>query len=429
LICLDQTKKLTHDICLEDLGEDARKFLSLGGGGLHVLPQRDNAGRRVIFAHAVLNGSESDADTLKARKAYFYFWTTLSEEDNEQGKVKGIVGIMWKVHDAKTSDPYVMQALVKIWQCSPVKLSAYHVCHGPKSLNLRLRNNFARMIIPFFDDSGDFRLYRSHYGKAMECMYSLFARYGCPTHLFPLNYGSLEEGGYHDNHTPLFHVHHVGEWMASRVPIDEERKQMNCKSINLSLSVATNKTLPTELLGRSNNSLYLSVNSIQQYIFDRDLRENDDSDLPEDDDSDFSDRWGKIFWTDKMDTERTNESGETTVDGMDVDNQNECRQIDILLGRGKPLQRHVGNLWFREFVANHFDAYVALEKTKMTEMAENIVQQVKREGRRFLTQAEDGSWTEIDDHKARDKVSYTFRTERKEREKGKEKKTESLKSW
>jgi len=105
-------KKLTHDICLEDLGEAARKFLNLGG--LQVLPQRDNAGRRVIFSHAVLNGNGSDADILKARKAYFYFWTTLSEEDNEQGKVKGIVGIMWKVHDAKTSDPYVMQALVKI---------------------------------------------------------------------------------------------------------------------------------------------------------------------------------------------------------------------------------------------------------------------------------------------------------------------------
>ena len=63
------------------------------------------------------------------RKAYFYFFNTLTEHDTEKGRLLGVVGVLWKIHSPKFVEAKAQEAVRKVWQCSPTKASAYHVCH------------------------------------------------------------------------------------------------------------------------------------------------------------------------------------------------------------------------------------------------------------------------------------------------------------
>lgn len=88
---------------------------------------------------------------------------------------------------------------------------------------------------------------------------------------------------------------------------------------------------------------------------------------------------------------------------------------DIKLGRGKPLQRHKGNIWFRDLVSEHFTTYDKMEKKQQTKFSKDIVQKIKGEGRWFWKPhpKQKGYWVEVSETAAREKVAYTFRTMRK----------------
>lgn len=100
---------------------------------------------------------------------------------------------------------------------------------------------------------------------------------------------------------------------------------------------------------------------------------------------------------------------------------------DILLGRGKPLQKHAGNLRYHHFIETYHGQYEIAQKLEKTNLSKLIVQKMKEAGGRFLKQNDCG-WIEIDDDAARYKVSHTFRNhriaarslEKKTKEKGNE---------
>lgn len=73
-------EKLTRDILLDDLGEDGKRYLELGG--LQVLPKRDQAGRRVMFGTGVLKGGGNEREILAAVSVTFiieFSFVSLSE--------------------------------------------------------------------------------------------------------------------------------------------------------------------------------------------------------------------------------------------------------------------------------------------------------------------------------------------------------------
>ena len=92
---------------------------------------------------------------------------------------------------------------------------------------------------------------------------------------------------------------------------------------------------------------------------------------------------------------------------------------DVKLGRGKPLQRHPGNIWFRNQIRTMFPEYDRAEKSRQTQMSLDMVHFVRNENRRFLAAAPKlkGYWREISVAEAREKVAVNFRTERKRRNK------------
>lgn len=86
-------------------------------------------------------------------------------------------------------------------------------------------------------------------------------------------------------------------------------------------------------------------------------------------------------------------------------------KFDVLLGRGKPLQKHHGNLHYHFVIEGYHDRYEKAMKLEKTQIAKFIVDTIQELGGRFLKQDEAG-WVEIDDEAARTKVSHTFRNHR-----------------
>lgn len=84
---------------------------------------------------------------------------------------------------------------------------------------------------------------------------------------------------------------------------------------------------------------------------------------------------------------------------------------DILLGRGKLIQEHTGNIRFRHLIEKNRATYEKATKNEKTFLATRIVDIVNDGGGRFLKEDPSG-WTEVTDDTARDKVSHSFRNKR-----------------
>jgi hypothetical protein len=90
---------------------------------------------------------------------------------------------------------------------------------------------------------------------------------------------------------------------------------------------------------------------------------------------------------------------------------------DILLGRGKPIQDHSGNIRLRKLVDFHRARYLKARREVKSIIAEEIVQSIKdvekgdgENASRFLRRFEEEYWIEVSDDIARDKVSHALRS-------------------
>jgi hypothetical protein len=80
---------------------------------------------------------------------------------------------------------------------------------------------------------------------------------------------------------------------------------------------------------------------------------------------------------------------------------------DVLLGKGKPTQEHIGNMRLHLLVEDHFPRYEDTNKKGKTEIAREVVQLIKSSSGRFL-RMEKGVWVQVPDEIAREKVSHRF---------------------
>lgn len=84
---------------------------------------------------------------------------------------------------------------------------------------------------------------------------------------------------------------------------------------------------------------------------------------------------------------------------------------DVLLGRGKPIQEHTGNIRLAVMVDDMVPQYNQCSKLGKTQLSVDVVKMVKAASGRFLSK-DTGIWMEVSDNVARDKVSHLFRTRR-----------------
>jgi cystathionine beta-lyase family protein involved in aluminum resistance len=81
---------------------------------------------------------------------------------------------------------------------------------------------------------------------------------------------------------------------------------------------------------------------------------------------------------------------------------------DVLFGRGKAIQNHVGNIKFRSLVEDCKEMYDKATRDEKCQITQEIVQVVQQATGRFLK--DDGTgWVEVGRDVARLKVSHTFR--------------------
>jgi hypothetical protein len=83
---------------------------------------------------------------------------------------------------------------------------------------------------------------------------------------------------------------------------------------------------------------------------------------------------------------------------------------DVLFGR---VRSNVGNRRVRELVGDLSEEYDSATKVRKRQLADSVVQEVKRTGARFLKQREDDRWEEVSDDFARTKISKHFSNNRR----------------
>mmetsp|Transcript_23180 Transcript_23180/g.54812 ORF Transcript_23180/g.54812 Transcript_23180/m.54812 type:complete len:669 (+) Transcript_23180:217-2223(+) len=470
--------KLTRVIYWEDLGDDVIAYFRRGA--IQILPEPDLHGRRVLFVQGVANGS-SDEEILVAKKAYFYFWSTLTETETKKGRLLGIVAIMWKLHKIKTKDPKLTEAVHRAWQCCPVKVSAYHICQRWPPSDFKAMKIFAMRFITWFRNSGELRLLRSHHGTEEKCTKVLVKEFGCPDN----SLSELTQMTEDCSNRIVF----VEQWIAERQNIDSQMELLleSIKSVGSSLMSPKEYTAMTteSMLEQGSINLSLNFQSVNQRVlieltsltadskvsfnesdlsmaasemmFSRISRFSSGSigvdslgslpwmngDEPMGDSiediwgealeesqklvGDGNDQYEDMFSQPLGESEKkANGSNEVTTvynkKGHDAGGfiyENAIADRDIKLGRGKPLQRHPGNIWFRDQIRRMFPDYDRSEKSQQTQLSREMVQFVRNENRRFLAAAPKlkGYWREISDDEAREKVAVNFRTERKRRSK------------
>eukprot|EP00980_Cylindrotheca_fusiformis_P028528 scaffold22607_cov123-Cylindrotheca_fusiformis.AAC.25 len=82
--------------------------------------------------------------------------------------------------------------------------------------------------------------------------------------------------------------------------------------------------------------------------------------------------------------------------------------LDVLLGRGRRCQEHIGNMRLRNLVEDCKPVYDNVSRKEKTLISQEIVETIKKNSDHFLKD-EDVGWVEVDDQIARLKVSHTFR--------------------
>lgn len=109
----------------------------------------------------------------------------------------------------------------------------------------------------------------------------------------------------------------------------------------------------------------------------------------------------KTFWEKRRQHERRSSRGSKFVAFPGPN--------DVLVGRGKLCQDHIGNIRYRSLVDKYKDRYDRSSNFDKTAIAFMIIKIVKESTGRFLKEDTEG-WSEVDDNKARAKVSHLFRT-------------------
>merc|ERR1712176_1248120 len=159
----------------------------------------------------------------------------------------------------------IMESISRIWMCSPVKISAYHMCQRWPPLNVTAMKFYAVRILSWFRKSGELRLLRAHHGNAKKCTKVLVEEYGCPHE----SLSTLTED--------MSYKKFIEQWIAERQKIDSQMELLveSIKSMGSSTmspkeftSVTTESMAKQEISTNSMDSMNMSINlqSVNQRV-------------------------------------------------------------------------------------------------------------------------------------------------------------------
>ncbi|KAL3939101.1 MAG: hypothetical protein SGARI_001493 [Bacillariaceae sp.] len=363
--------KLTKDILIQDLDEETMECL--GCGRMQLLPQRDRA---VLVGIRKLHKEYRDFNSLL--RAFWYLGSVAAEDAETQRK--GVVIVQYNVGVQKMASRDVVYGLARVLKALPLRAASIHACVSDS------RVKAAATIAALLIGSNNTVRFRCHSGSDMEVQYALMT-FGLPINgVFPVSpMGDLDLS----RHTQFLQQRRNQE---SAVP-----------------SPSLFQTAHGRIDGGSDfvdELLPLPLNSLDDHTMN-------DAAMT----SNRSNRDGHVlsFGIPPPPSDASPAmSIETLPAQHDISPVNIPGELDILLGRGKSFQNHKGNLRYRQIVESYREQYEGMRsKREKTRLIKDVVQVIFDGGGRFLRQDSLGRWVPVDLEMTRDKVSHSFRNQRR----------------
>jgi hypothetical protein len=406
--------KLVKEITLNDLDDDDKN--SLQSGSLQLLPYKDRTGRILLLGLPGLSRIQKLENDLRAR---FYFFMTVLK--SERAQLRGVVAVSYTVgqfKDRAHGAGFIDQT--KLSLALPVHWAGVHLC-SDDHLQYVLVSACLKMI-----PSQLRARFKVHIGSYMELQYFV-KPYGIPPESLPSPSSSVYSEL--DQHLRWYNECQLREAFASGGTIKDSPTNLQIDLFYNDVlfggkknSNGGNKSLRS--LVKSNSNEYdtgtkTEKRALIDYVV-REIRKADgrflkqaEDDIEKWEEVSLEEACGKIAQAFRNNRRpRASQVQEGSTAGVQGSPRivGRSNSKDVLFGRKR---NNDGNKRVRDLVGDLANAYDVANKTRKTQLADAVVQEIKRQGGRFLKQKEGDKWEEVPNDFARSKISKHFRNNRR----------------
>jgi hypothetical protein len=268
-----------------------------------------------------------------------------------------------------------MLTLAGFTSALPIRYSSMHFCLKTGSRNLALNNAVLGKVMNAFPQYSRVRT-RLHYGSDMELQYQLQG-HGVPLNFFPVG----TRGDLRKDMMNIWYEQHLANMDQSR------GQEAAAPGVNGHAIKSQRELAPT---------VTADLESDVGFTYEKPLHTGHA--MP------GSNSVNNVIWTI---SHGTNNIPGTRLTPL-APNPN-----DILLGRGILLQKHPGNIRFREWLEGYRDVYNRTPRNEKRRLATAIMRELIASDARFLRQNEYKQWVAADPLEAEEKICQLFRSIRK----------------
>mmetsp|Transcript_25511 Transcript_25511/g.60125 ORF Transcript_25511/g.60125 Transcript_25511/m.60125 type:complete len:1022 (+) Transcript_25511:182-3247(+) len=468
------TDFLTTKIQLKDLDVETKDCLE--SGQIQLLSERDRAGRAVVvFTKKISTNSEyrkNDDSILRA----FWILSSIALEDEEIER-KGAVLVYYTIGASDSVERHGVDGhrsrireLGNVLDALPMRVAAIHWC--VENVAMKQAANLSVMML----GRSNFVRVRCHSGSDRDVQYDLMT-FGIPTDLFPVSMSGEVNVSRHTEFLRRRKKTEASSFLSKALALIEAPIIDDCFTLEVNdgqdpetaigppspIGVGrdpfrTPNLVPLESRSHNSpNSPSISFNQQQQHCQyqprqDHDhfehCRKSDDFGYNENNKNTQSASFNDSFslmgnhssmqvQTSMQQPHQQHHMGVNMSMGVVPQFQQEHQrneqvtssksgipfstepvlvpgELDILLGRGRGAQNHKGNIHYRNVVETFRSRYEQIpQKGAKTQLIREVVAVIYDNGGRFLKQDGFGRWIPVDPEVARDKVSHSFRNQKR----------------
>jgi hypothetical protein len=304
-----------------------------------------------------------------------------------EAQMKGLVAVSYDT--VKPGEKFVVPNLMflltmmGLLSALPKRYSSIHFCL--KNGNMAINNSIFPIIAKGFPRYSRVRM-RFHYGSDMELQYQLQG-HGIPSKSCPVdNSGDQRQ----DILNVWYHQHLLEKGQSRSQSVDEKARRP---------TLSVHQITPQD----EADSDLLSFLDIDWDIEDGTIPAiSTTADLSSEGASSIEQSTGSIAF----DTTKKPEATLTSIDP---------KPEDILLGRGKAVHYHPGNVRFREWLDGYRDEYENTPRAKKHRITTEMTHRLNANGICFLKQTDNKQWVTVDSVEAEEKIRQLFRSRRKQK--------------
>jgi len=459
--------KLTSKIQLKDL--DAESKYCLESGQLQLLPGRDRAGRAVIVETKKLAVNKDRHHNQNSILRALWVLSSIALEDIETEK-NGVVFVKYDIGGALDRSNDALRRRMSEWgnilKALPLRITSMHWCVQNKVLQE------AASLSALMLGGSIFVRVRCYAGSDMDVQYNLMSS-GIPTTLFPVSMDGLVDLASHRDFLQQRKKMEASTLLSKALALVEAPMFEDCTGLDVgdsghhldAVTGSKRDRFPTAPMVSSGSmhTMHQKQSDYQQQ--DNGYNNNNNNNMNKMQSPAFNDPFGFVGNRNPMQVQTSMQQhfeqrrqqqqmlndfqqqhlgmnmgmgmgvgmgmaqqfpqGQQKQDtGMDGNSKSGISysmepvlvpgELDILLGRGRGAQNHKGNIHYRQVVETFRSRYEQIpQKGAKTQLIREVVAVIYDNGGRFLKQDGFGRWIPVDPEVARDKVSHSFRNQKR----------------